>query len=61
MTHQEYQYKTRTVSYTYNFYRYVEGTPGSWGAWQDTKISFSNTNAQKVEVETRTIYRYKQK
>lgn len=61
VTHQEYQYKTRTVSYTYNFYRYVEGTPGSWGAWQDTKISSSNTNAQKVEVETRTIYRYKQK
>lgn len=61
VTHQEYQYKTRTVSYTYNFYRYAEGTPGSWGAWQDTKISSSNTNAQKVEVETRTIYRYKQK
>lgn len=61
VTHQEYQYKTRTVSYTFNLYRYVEGTPGSWGAWQDTKINSSNTNTQKVEVQTRTIYRYKQK
>lgn len=60
-THQEYQYRTRTVSYTYNFYRYAEGSAGSWGTWQDTQINASNSNAQRVEVQTRTIYRYKEK
>lgn len=37
---------------TYYFYRY-----GSWGAWQDNSINSSDL----VQVETRTMYRYKEK
>ncbi len=37
---------------TYYFYRY-----GSWGSWQDTSINSNDS----VQVETRTMYRYREK
>ena len=35
----------------------MTGDYGAWGAWQDEKIS----SATGIEVETQTVYRWKEK
>ena len=45
----QYRYRTRTLNYTYYFYRW-----GNWSAWSDTYAAETDSK----DVETRTLYRY---
>ena len=45
-----YRYRTRSQVWTYYFYRWT-----SWSSWSDTKVTASSTR----NVETRTLYRYR--
>lgn len=56
ITHIEYLYETRTKTITYYFEK-----QGNWSTYQDSPISASENDSQRVEVQTRTLYRYKQK
>ena len=46
----KYQYRSRTITYIYTFYRWSD-----WSQWSDTVVSSSSTR----DVETRVMYRYK--
>lgn len=50
VTHTEWFYQTRTISYAYHYYR--------WGSWSDFSSS-SVTSNDKRQVETKTYYRYR--
>lgn len=47
----QYRYRTRTLNYTYYFYRWKD-----WSDWGDTVYTASDSR----QVETRTLYRYVQ-
>lgn len=51
-TYTKYTYQERTKSITYYFYKY-----GNWSSWSTSKKSATDT----IQVETRTVYRYKLK
>ncbi len=48
----QYSYRDRNLVYTYHYYRW-----GNWSGWTDTPASSDSTQ----EVETRTVYRYRDK
>ena len=48
----QYQYRDSYLVYTYYFYKW-----GDWSAWQDTSVSATSNR----QVETRTLYRYRDK
>lgn len=56
-TKTQYQYRDLIKTTIYKFERTVYSSYSSFGAWQDSKINKTDT----VDVETRTIYRYKEK
>lgn len=60
-SHKEYMYATRSKSFIYTYQRIVDDNATSWGVWQENKINKSENDTQRIEVEERTIYRYKQK
>ena len=48
----QYRYRDKTCVYTHSYYKWSE-----WSSWQDAVI----TNSDPVAVDTRTVYRYRNK
>jgi len=54
------QYSYRSIDKSTKYY-YKREITGTWSNWQDAKINPSDNDSRRIEVKTRTLYRYKKR